>query len=83
MSVTEQVLGWTAVGLILVVELISFKVMLKLDLHCILTAAVLDGGHHLTVQSVEERMRKLVERCDRFGGTVLMHSLAGGTGAGE
>ena len=28
-------------------------------------------------------MRKLVERCDRFGGTVLMHSLAGGTGAGE
>ena len=36
----------------------------------------------LTVKSVEERMRKMVEKCDRFGGTVLMHSLAGGTGAG-
>ena len=36
----------------------------------------------VTVKSVEERMRKMVERCDRFGGTVLMHSLAGGTGSG-
>ena len=42
-----------------------------------------DGGRRLTLQSVEDRMRKLVERCDRFGGTVVMHSLAGGTGAGE
>ena len=37
----------------------------------------------MTVKSVEEKMRKMVERCDRFGGTVLMHSLAGGTGSGR
>ena len=50
----------------------------------ILDIPVLDGdSRHPTLQSVEDRMRKLVERCDRFGGTVLMHSLAGGTGAGE
>ena len=36
----------------------------------------------VTVKSVEEKMRKMVEKCDRFGGTVLMHSLAGGTGSG-
>ena len=52
-------------------------------MHVYLPAAETDSGRHLTIHSVEERMRKLVERCGRFGGTVLMHSLAGGTGAGE
>ena len=39
-------------------------------------------GSHSTVKSVEEKMRKVVEKCDRFSGTILMHSLAGGTGSG-
>ena len=45
----------------------------------------LTGGDEgkVTVKSVEEKMRRMVERCDRFGGTVLMHSLAGGTGSGK
>ena len=33
-------------------------------------------------ESVRECVRKVVERCDRFTGTVLFHSLAGGTGSG-
>ena len=35
-----------------------------------------------TVKTVEEKVRRMVEKCDRFGGTILMHSLAGGTGSG-
>ena len=34
------------------------------------------------VECVRERVRKLVEKCDHFTGTVLFHSLAGGTGSG-
>ena len=30
-----------------------------------------------------ERHRREVESCDRFCGTILMHSLAGGTGSGK
>lgn len=33
-------------------------------------------------ESVKECVRKVIERCDRFTGTVLFHSLAGGTGSG-
>ena len=32
--------------------------------------------------SVEECVRNVVERCDHFMGTVLVHSIAGGTGSG-
>lgn len=39
-----------------------------------------DGGR--LVEVVQERVRRLVERCDHFMGTVLLHSIAGGTGAG-
>ena len=50
----------------------------------ILDVPILDGdSRHPMLQSVEDTMRKVVERCDRFGGTVMIHSLAGGTGAGE
>ncbi len=31
---------------------------------------------------IMERVRKLVEKCDRFTGSVVFHSLAGGTGSG-
>ena len=34
------------------------------------------------VGSVQECVRKLVEKCDRFTGSVLFHSIAGGTGSG-
>ena len=30
-----------------------------------------------------EAVRKSLERCDRFGGFVMFHSIAGGTGSGE
>ena len=39
------------------------------------------GGRSL-VGSVQECVRKLVEKCDRFTGSVLFHSIAGGTGSG-
>jgi hypothetical protein len=31
---------------------------------------------------VQETVRKVVERCDRFSGFVMFHSMAGGTGSG-
>ena len=31
---------------------------------------------------VEEAVRKVVERCDRFSGFIMFHSIAGGTGSG-
>ena len=34
------------------------------------------------VDIVQERVRRLVEKCDRFGGFVQLHSIAGGTGSG-
>ncbi len=34
-------------------------------------------------ESVMGCVRKLVEKCDRFTGSVLFHSLAGGTGSGS
>ena len=34
------------------------------------------------VDLVLERVRRTVEKCDRFSGTVLFHSIAGGTGSG-
>lgn len=39
------------------------------------------GPGNLT-EYVMEGVRKTAERCDRFTGTVLFHSLAGGTGSG-
>lgn len=43
-----------------------------------------DGGtpNHLLDQAMDS-YRKELERCDHFGGTVVLHSLAGGTAAGE
>ena len=32
--------------------------------------------------SVQECVRRLVEKCDRFGGFLQLHSIAGGTGSG-
>lgn len=34
------------------------------------------------VDAVQEHIRTLVEKCDRFGGFVQLHSIAGGTGSG-
>ena len=34
------------------------------------------------VTSVQECVRKLVEKCDRFTGSMVFHSIAGGTGSG-
>ena len=34
------------------------------------------------VDTVQEHIRALVEKCDRFGGFVQLHSIAGGTGSG-
>ena len=39
------------------------------------------GSRNLT-ESMLEGVRRTAERCDRFMGTVLFHSLAGGTGSG-
>ena len=43
-----------------------------------------DGGspNHLLDQAMES-YRKELERCDHFSGTVVLHSLSGGTAAGE
>ena len=41
-----------------------------------------DSGELCLKDSVQDCVRKLVERCDRFMGTVLLHSIAGGTGSG-
>ena len=35
------------------------------------------------IDTVQERVRTLVEKCDRFGGFVQLHSVAGGTGSGQ
>ena len=35
------------------------------------------------IDTVLERVRRLVEKCDRFGGFVQLHSVAGGTGSGD
>lgn len=40
------------------------------------------GQEDLLINRVLESVRKLVERCDRFGGFVMFHSIAGGTGSG-
>ena len=32
--------------------------------------------------TIGERIQTLIEKCDRFGGFVLLHSMAGGTGSG-
>ena len=40
------------------------------------------GGHSM-VECVQECVRKLVEKCDQFTGSVLFHSIAGGTGSGQ
>ena len=42
-----------------------------------------ESGGLALKDSVQECVRNLVERCDRFMGTVLLHSIAGGTGSGE
>lgn len=34
-------------------------------------------------KTVRDCVRKLVEKCDRFTGSVMFHSLAGGTGSGR
>lgn len=34
------------------------------------------------LERVLETVREVVERCDRFGGFVVFHSVAGGTGSG-
>lgn len=34
------------------------------------------------VDTVQECVRRLVEKCDRFGGFLQLHSIAGGTGSG-
>ena len=48
------------------------------------TLSYLGGdGSGTVVDQVKEQLRKLVEKCDRFGGTVLFHSIAGGTGSGK
>lgn len=44
-----------------------------------------EGGgssNHLLEQAMDS-YRKELERCDHFGGTVVLHSLAGGTASGE
>ena len=40
------------------------------------------GESERLVDTVQECVRKLVEKCDRFGGFVQLHSIAGGTGSG-
>lgn len=35
------------------------------------------------LERVQEAVRKVVERCDRFSGFVMFHSIAGGTGSGD
>lgn len=35
------------------------------------------------LERVREAVRRVVERCDRFSGFVMFHSIAGGTGSGE
>ena len=41
------------------------------------------GGSGAVLERVREAVRKVVERCDRFSGFVMFHSIAGGTGSGE
>ena len=35
------------------------------------------------VDKVQQCVRRLVEKCDRFGGFIHMHSISGGTGSGD
>ena len=39
-------------------------------------------GTELKIESVMESMRKAIEKCDCYSGTVLFHSISGGTGSG-
>ena len=40
------------------------------------------GGGEDLLGRVCEAVRKMVERCDRFSGFLMLHSIAGGTGSG-
>ena len=63
----------------------------SLHVHCNCCFFVFLTGYHgpnsleqaKLPDQVLETMRKEVERCDCFCGTVMMHSVAGGTGAGR
>lgn len=41
------------------------------------------GDPDTLLARVQESVRKVVERCDRFSGFVMLHSIAGGTGSGS
>ena len=41
------------------------------------------GSSGCGLSEVVECVRRVVEKCDRFSGTVMLHSIAGGTGSGD
>ena len=41
-----------------------------------------DGCGQDLLERVLDLVRKVVERCDRFSGFIMLHSIAGGTGSG-